>query len=515
MLFTRRGLLLWHTPGYVRRNGRTTLADFFQEMWVAPLFAVAGIAWLALTHPVELFVSGPVLLLWLASPVVGWWISRPLAADQPVLSDAQRTFLRGLARQTWRYFEVLVNAEEHWLPPDNFQEVPTPVVASRTSPTNIGLALVANLAAGDFGYLSIGQLLDRTDKSLTTMEQLERYRGHLYNWYDTRTLKPLRPHYVSSVDSGNLAGALFTLRAGLWELKDQPIVSPRVLTGLRDTLERLSSPAIGRLREKLQAPPPPTVPAMLALLQELSRDVAALPANGDAEQQWWAQALVRQCHAARDDLQFLVSDPRQFDHMPTLQELAARVHRGRPRRRAHPANRPTRPALHRVGGDGLRLPVRSGPRFVVDRLQRHRPSLRSVVLRPARLGGAVGEFHPDRPGPVAAGPLVCPGPAVDHPRWCDGVAVVERLDVRVPDAAAGDADLRAHAARSDLSGGRGPPDRIRPAAWRAMGHFRVVLQHHRRPRHLSVWRVRRAGFGASSAVSPTIWSSRRTRRCWR
>ena len=243
-------------------------------------------------------------------------------ADQPVLSDAQQTFLRGLARQTWRYFEVLVNAEEHWLPPDNFQEVPTPVVASRTSPTNIGMALLANLAATDFGYLSAGQLLDRTDKTLTTMEQLERYRGHLYNWYDTRTLKPLRPHYVSSVDSGNLAGALFTLRAGLWELKNQPIVSPRVLTGLRDTLERLSSSAVDRLREKLQAPPPPNLPATLALLQELSRDVAALPANGDAEQQWWAQALVRQCHAARDDLQFLVPDPQQFDHVPTLQELA-------------------------------------------------------------------------------------------------------------------------------------------------------------------------------------------------
>ncbi len=239
------------------------------------------------------------------------------------MSDAQQTFLRGLARQTWRYFEVLVNAEENWLPPDNFQEVPTPVVASRTSPTNIGMALLANLAASDFGYLSAGQLLDRTDKTLATMERLERYRGHLYNWYDTRTLKPLRPHYVSSVDSGNLAGALFTLRAGLWELKNQPVVSPRVLAGLRDTLDRcIVSGAIDRLREKLQAPPPADLPAMSALLQELSRDVAALPVDGDAEQQWWAQALVRQCHAARDDLQFLVPDPQQFDHVPTLQELA-------------------------------------------------------------------------------------------------------------------------------------------------------------------------------------------------
>ena len=323
MLFTRRGLLLWHTPRYAKRNNCTTLADFFREMWVAPLFAVAGITGLAVTHPGELLVSGPVLLMWLLSPVVGWWISRPLVVALPRLSDAQRTFLRGLSRQTWRYFEVLVNAEQNWLPPDNFQEVPTPVVASRTSPTNIGMALLANLAAGDFGYLSAGQLLDRTDKTITTVEQLERYRGHLYNWYDTHTLKPLRPLYVSSVDSGNLAGALHTLRAGLLELKSQPIVSPRLFTGLRDTLEKLSSSSIDRLREELESPPPSNLAATLALLQKLSRDFAALPANGDTEQQWWAHAFVRQCNDVRDDLQFLIPDPQQFDHVPTLQELAA------------------------------------------------------------------------------------------------------------------------------------------------------------------------------------------------
>ena len=315
MLFTRRGLLLWHTPAYARRNSRTTLSDFLQEMWVAPLFGVVGIVWLALTHPAELLVSGPVLLLWLAAPVVGWWISKPIVPAQSGLSEAQQTFLRGLARQTWRYFEVLVNAEEHWLPPDNFQQVPTPAIATRTSPTNIGMALLANLAAADFGYLAAGQLIDRTDKTISTMEKLERYRGHFYNWYDTRTLKPLRPFYVSSVDSGNLAGALHTLRAGLLELKHQPIVSPRVLAGLRDMWAMVASP----VTKKLQAPLPVSLPATMTLLQDLSRELAALPATGE----WWAEALVRQCRDALDDLQFLVPDPQQFDHVPTLQELAA------------------------------------------------------------------------------------------------------------------------------------------------------------------------------------------------
>jgi cellobiose phosphorylase len=322
MLFTRRGLLLWHTPGYARRNSRTTLTDFLQETWVAPMFAVAGITWLALSQPHELVTSSPVLLLWLLSPFIAWWISLPLVTDKPVLSERQQTFLRGLARQTWRYFEVMVNAQENWLPPDNFQEVPEPVVASRTSPTNIGMALLANLAARDFGYLSAGQLLDRTDKTLATIERLERYRGHLYNWYDTRTLKPLRPLYVSTVDSGNLLGALATLRAGLLELKSQPVFLPRAWTGLRDTLAMVSSPAADRLRDKMQAAPPANLPATLALLEELSREVAVFPVNGDAEQRWWTEALVRQCQAARDDFQLLLQHLQPIDHLPTLKELA-------------------------------------------------------------------------------------------------------------------------------------------------------------------------------------------------
>jgi cyclic beta-1,2-glucan synthetase len=322
MLFTRRGLLLWHTPRYARRNQCTTRGDFLWEMWVSPFLAVGGFAALALTHPAELAVSGPVLLLWLIAPLVGWWISRPIAIAQPGLSDAQRMFLRVLSRRTWRYFEELVNAEEHWLPPDNVQEGPNPSIASRSSPTNIGMALLANLAANDFGYLPTGPLLDRTEHTLATVERLERFHGHLYNWYDTRTLKPLHPLYVSSVDSGNLAGALATLRAGLLELKSQPVFSAHLLTGLRDTAEMISSSAVDRLREKLQAPPPSNPAALLTLLQALGHDILTLPVSGTADQQWWTQALSRQCQAAQDDLQFLIPSPLPFDHIPTLQELA-------------------------------------------------------------------------------------------------------------------------------------------------------------------------------------------------
>ncbi len=185
-------------------------------------------SFLALTQPSQLPLAAPILGLWLASPWIAWRISQPIEPSAvPELRPKQLAFLRRTARKTWRFFETFVTAQEHWLPPDNFQEEPVPVVASRTSPTNMGLALLANLAACDFGYLSVGQLLRRTHDAFGTMQRLERHRGHFFNWYDTRTLKPLLPLYVSSVDSGNLAGHLLTLSPGLAELAAQPILPPQ------------------------------------------------------------------------------------------------------------------------------------------------------------------------------------------------------------------------------------------------------------------------------------------------
>ena len=206
MLFTRRSLMLWHLPSYTRRNACHTLADFVKEMWIAPTVAVALGLTLVSSRPMEPLFYAPILLTWLLSPIVGWWISKPLVSRVPQLTMDQRAFLRTSARRTWRYFAQFVGPQDNWLPPDNFQEYPAPTIATRTSPTNIGMALLADLAAYDFGYISAGEFLHRIQNTLETMEKLERYLGHFYNWYDTRTLKPLHPQYVSSVDSGNLVG---------------------------------------------------------------------------------------------------------------------------------------------------------------------------------------------------------------------------------------------------------------------------------------------------------------------
>ncbi|MFN0127423.1 MAG: GH36-type glycosyl hydrolase domain-containing protein, partial [Verrucomicrobiales bacterium] len=321
MLFTRRGLLLWHLPRYSKRNACSTWADYWLEMWIAPVIGAAALLWFCFALPAELWFSAPVAVTWLLFPTIGWWISRPLATAVTVLTGSQRRSLRSLSRKTWRYFETFVTEEENWLPPDNFQEVPEPVIASRTSPTNIGMGLLAGLAAHDFGYISCGQLLDRTDRMLSTMERLERYRGHLYNWYETRTLQPMPPLYVSSVDSGNLAGALVTMRAGLLELKERPIVTTEVWEGLRDTLEMITAPYAEPLRTMLQAPPT-SLTALRVWLAQFREAIQALPVSSDQEQRWWTTALERQARAFLNDVTLLLSDAGDHGSMPTLQALA-------------------------------------------------------------------------------------------------------------------------------------------------------------------------------------------------
>ena len=164
------------------------------------------------------------------------WLGRPRGQRDGKLSVTQLAFLGKLSRRTWAFFETYVRAEDHWLPPDNVQEHPTLVVARRTSPTNIGLSLLANLAAHDFGYLQTGGVMARTRLVFDTLDALPRHRGHFYNWYDTETLQPLPPAYISTVDSGNLAGHLLTLRQGLLAMADAPVLAPATFNGLADTL---------------------------------------------------------------------------------------------------------------------------------------------------------------------------------------------------------------------------------------------------------------------------------------
>ena len=363
MLFTRRRLLEWNTSSEVdlalEDLGRTDLVASYRAMAVAP--AIAAIAWIGLSFAsvTALAVAGPILLLWLASPAIAWWLSRPLPRRSAKLTVEQASFLRKLARKTWAYFETYVGVDDHWLPPDNVQEQPVPNVAHRTSPTNMGLALLANLAANDFGYLSTGGLVVRTTNALRSMGALERYKGHFYNWYDTQTRLPLAPLYVSTVDSGNLAGHLMTLRPGLMALCDAPILNRRWLEGIDDTFAVLRDSvapqpmkAVAPFEKALAsaiAARPATLAGVWAQVELLAVRSAELVAHFTAvdsetpagETRLWAQALDRQCADLRDDLIVLApwlkleAPPRLPDEfpgahgIPTLRELAA-LHRESP-----------------------------------------------------------------------------------------------------------------------------------------------------------------------------------------
>jgi cyclic beta-1,2-glucan synthetase len=290
MLVTHRRLLEWNpsidAERAAARQGRSEFAAALRAMWVAPTLASAAALHLALSTPAMLLVAAPVLLLWFASPLFAWWISRPLARREAVLSGAQILFLRALSRRTWAFFDTFVGPEDHWLPPDNYQKYRVAAVAHRTSPTNIGMALLANLSAYDFGYLSTGQLVERTANTLRTMHGLQRHRGHFYNWYDTQTLQPLPPLYISTVDSGNLAGHLLTLRAGLLALADDRILMTRLFDGLGDTLRILTMAAeagatapMAAFRKELEtasAAPPATLTAARSQLARLASAADAI-----------------------------------------------------------------------------------------------------------------------------------------------------------------------------------------------------------------------------------------------
>jgi len=214
---TRRRLLDWETAAASaeRGRGRSGRRVFVTEMIASPTIALAGFVLVLLSRPAAALVALPVLLLWALAPFVAHALSRAPAEPRAQLGSEDRAFLERVARDTWRYFESFMGPDDNALPADNFQETPEPRVAHRTSPTNIGMGLLATLAAHDLGIIETEVLARRIDAALTTMEGLERYEGHLLNWYDTESLMPLPPRYVSTVDSGNLVGALMVLAEGV------------------------------------------------------------------------------------------------------------------------------------------------------------------------------------------------------------------------------------------------------------------------------------------------------------
>ena len=347
MFVSRRNLLEWRPSSLALAS--TDMASNWRSMWFSPALALAVTALLAWFRPEALPAAAPVLLLWILAPVVAWWISLPVERDAAKLESPQTVFLQNLARRTWSFFETFAGAEDNWLAPDNMQEHPTRVVAHRTSPTNIGMSLLANLTAWDFGFITAAEVLQRCDDTFRTMARMERHHGHFYNWYDTVSLAPLHPRYISAVDSGNLAGHLLTLAPGLDGLADAPVVSPQTFEGIAITLRLVQEhagdasagvkAAIGALQEQLapsRLADVGTLPGAVDVLTRLSAAadaiVLAMQPAGEPTLQWWADKLAGHCRTALAELleltpwmqsaqQYVVDS--SLTRVPTLRELSA------------------------------------------------------------------------------------------------------------------------------------------------------------------------------------------------
>jgi len=301
---SRKRMLEWETAAATEARLSGGLGPFVRSMLPAVAVAAEVGSLVAWARPEALPAALPWLLAWGLSPVVAWWVSRPLRETVPPLSATDEAELRRTARKTWRFFETFVTAEDNWLPPDNYQEDPKGVVAHRTSPTNVGLLALSVLSAHDLGHATLADLVATLGRTFDALDRLERHHGHFLNWYETTTLRPLPPSYVSTVDSGNLLGCLLAVKNGLAEKADAPVPSPAAAGGLLVTLglaaEGLPAGAADALRAHLAAPPAGLL-AWADWLDGADKLARALPVPaGDAA--YWARAVAAQVAAVRSEL---------------------------------------------------------------------------------------------------------------------------------------------------------------------------------------------------------------------
>ncbi len=254
LTISRRRLLEWVTAAQTSRLLRDDRGRFRWQLAVSAAFALAVFAGVRAAGGGGDMVALPFLMLWTFSPLVARWVSYspPQSGNLPI-ADGDVRDLRFIARRDWRFFETYVTAADHMLPPDNYQEEPA-ALARRTSPTNVGLYLLSIISARDFGWIGTQDAVVKLEATIKTMKMLERYRGHFYNWYATEDLRPLHPRYVSTVDSGNLAGHLLVLKQACHEMARIPAPTSRRLTGIRDTVD-IAEIVLGELSAELPRPP--------------------------------------------------------------------------------------------------------------------------------------------------------------------------------------------------------------------------------------------------------------------
>ncbi len=262
---SHRHLLEWVTAAQAQSVASLTHGSFWKRMKGSLFISVLALFMTSLLDPVRLPLCAPFFLIWFSAPWFARWISLPeLKSKVLPLNDLEVLQFNSYGRRIWKFFKVFTTAEDHFLPPDNFQETPHPLLAHRSSPTNFGLYLLSLVAARDFGWCGLEEMTGHLEDTFKSLKALPRYRGHFFNWYDTRTLQTLEPRYISSVDSGNLAGHLLTLAQSCRDLTQQPLLSHGLRVGIQDSLNllqkaverfsdhgRVSSLSLGHLQKEI------------------------------------------------------------------------------------------------------------------------------------------------------------------------------------------------------------------------------------------------------------------------
>ena len=283
MFVSRKKLLEWETAAAVERRIKSSRWSVLIEFWMLPAIAAA----LAFTLPASAIpYAAALLVLWFVSPALIAFLNRPLPLDRSTIDADQKEKLREYVSDTWSFFEAYVTEPDHWLPVDNVQEEPKEKVAHRLSPTNEGLFLVSTLIARDFGLTSTRAALDLVEKNLASVDRLEKLNGHLLNWYDTETLQPLIPRYVSTVDSGNLVACLLTLHSGLLEIIDEPFDIQRYGKGISNSLRLLIQAC-----EEVTTDDPSELQRYAQQLQLSATAIAEKYANGKAGWEDWVATI--------------------------------------------------------------------------------------------------------------------------------------------------------------------------------------------------------------------------------
>ncbi len=249
LLVSRKNLLEWTTAAQAKSMAAATTQAYYKRMSGGIFIALVALALVAISGSDGLIIALPVMALWFAAPAIARWVSFRHAGTQREVLTAENSFrLRLIARRTWLFFEDFVTAGDHYLPPDNFQEEPRPVLAHRTSPTNAGLYMLSTVSAHEFGWISVLEAADRLEQTLRSLGQLARFKGHFYNWYDTHTMAVLEPRYVSAVDSGNLAGHLIAVASACREWAEANGPNRAAPDGIADSIAILRSALPSRVK---------------------------------------------------------------------------------------------------------------------------------------------------------------------------------------------------------------------------------------------------------------------------